>query len=72
MRETRIYDSGDGWLHKVELWHGASETFIMSDTRKEDDIFRPLRKWKPYKKEVEKESWLSAELERANKNGHLK
>lgn len=72
MRETRIYDSGDGWLNKVELWHGASETFVMSDTRKEDKFPRILRRWKPYNKPEEIEnSWLPEIMQRAKDNGDL-
>ena len=71
MRETRIYDSGDGWMRKVELWHGSSETFVMSEVEKENGLLSRIRIWKPYTREETKESWLSAELKRARENGDL-
>lgn len=32
MRETRTYESGDGWDRTVVLHHGANETFVISDS----------------------------------------
>jgi hypothetical protein len=77
MRETRIYDSNDGWLRKDEIWHGASESYLISSTFKRNDCFSRVRRWQIQPKtfimgDPEKEGWLAKTLQRAKNNGHLK
>jgi hypothetical protein len=72
MKETRIYETYDGWEKKVVLWHGASETFVLSSDVRINDSFKFFRRWKPYKEEKEINSWLSDVLQRAKDNGDLK
>lgn len=45
--EKREYDYGDGRVRKVEIHHGASESFIISDTdwpKEHDSWGQPLKK----------------------------
>jgi hypothetical protein len=74
--ETRYYDNGDGWEHKIIIHHGASESYVIYDSEHGGwDCWNYEEKTKNFHDIVvgnpKKESWLPEVLKRAKDIGDL-